>query len=168
MSHHSKVPMGSLIVDARALAGVVVDLGPGERQGMRTEQRGYPEVVTEIVSNQRTHGEQAGITQTDIERLVELDRRIAQIDQYLPATQKLFELLTETRAASDDERQRLVSAFAQSVEARAKASRNSNLLAKYERTRAYRSAIANKGAKTRQKNAALAAEAEVAAQQEEG
>lgn len=158
MSHHPKVPIGNLIVDARGLAEFIVDLEQGKMQGLRTEQKGYAEVVTELVSNQRAFGEQAGITQTDIERLLELDRRVAQIDQYLPAVRKMFELLTETRAVSDDERQRLVSAFGQSVEARAKASRHPTLLAKYQRTREYRSAIANKGAKTRRKNAALFAE----------
>lgn len=167
MSHNSKVPMGNLIVDARALADIVIDLEPGERQGMRTEQKGYAEVITEIISNQPTYGEQAGITKTDIERIIELDRRIALIDQYLPAAEKLHELLTETRAASDDERQRLVSAFAHSVETRAKASRGSVLLAKYQKTRSYRSASANKAAKTRRKNAALIAESEAAEQQEE-
>lgn len=160
MSHHPKVPMGNLVVDARGLAEFIVDLEQGKMQGLRTEQKGYAEVVTELVSNQREFGEQAGITQTDIERLVELNRRVAMVDQYLPAVRKMLELLTETRAVCDDERQRLVSAFGQSVDARAKASRNPTLLAKYERTRDYRSAIANKGAKTRKKNAALLAEAE--------
>lgn len=67
MSKDSKVPMGSLVVDARALADFIVDLEHGRRQGMRTEQKGYADVVNEIVSNQREYGEKAGITQTNFE-----------------------------------------------------------------------------------------------------
>jgi len=168
MSKDSKVPMGSLVVDARALADFIVDLEHGRRQGMRTEQKGYADVVNEIVSNQREYGEKAGITQTNFERLLELNRQIEQIDQVLPAALKLVELLTETRAAVDDERQRLVSAFGQSVEYSAKASRDTGLLAKYEKTRSYRSAIAKKGVRTRQRNAVLAAEADESVQKAEG
>jgi peptidoglycan hydrolase CwlO-like protein len=77
----------------------------------------------------------------------------------LPAALKLVEILHESKAAIDDKRQRLISAFAQPAESRAKAQGNdTTLLAKYEKTRAYRSAIAEKGAKTRKKKEAEAAE----------
>lgn len=156
MSHHPKVPIGSLFVDARSLDGITIDLPPGAMQGMRTEQKGYEEVVAEILSNQCVLGERAGVTQSDIDRIVELDRRIAQIDQYLPAAKKLYEILTETRAVVDDERQRLVNAVAVSVESRAKASRDTGLLARYQKTRDYRSSPGVKAVKTRTKNAAAA------------
>lgn len=159
MSNPSKVPLNSLYVDARPLAGFLVDLEPGRRQGMRKEQPGYADVVNEIMANQREYGEQAGITQTQYERFVELNRQIALIDERLPAMQKLLETMIETRAALDDERQGLAFGFAVSVERSAKSSRDAKLLAKYEKTRAYRSSRGNKAAKTRQKNAAAAAQA---------
>lgn len=156
MSHHPKVPEGSLVVDIRALAGIVVDLPHGALQGMRTEQKGYEDVVTEILSNQRALGEKSGVQQSHIDRLLELNRQIEQIDQYLPAVKKLYELVTETRASVDDERQRLVRAIAELVEAHVKAIRDSALLAKYEKTRNYRSAAGFKAAKTRRSNVAAA------------
>lgn len=150
------VPVGSLVVDARELDGLITDLPRGSMRGMLGARKGYEEVVAEIVSNQSTNGEDAGITDKDFRRLEELNTLVAKLDKYLPAVAKLHELIVESRAMAEDERQRLVFAFAQSVESRAKARRSEGLLAFYEKTRAYRSAAAFKAVKTRRKNAALA------------
>jgi uncharacterized membrane-anchored protein YhcB (DUF1043 family) len=152
--------LGDLKIDVTAMAPFLRDLAPGETVGMRTEQDGYDDVIKEIKSNQATHGEAAGITQSDMSTLLTLDDQHAQIMAQLPAALKLVEILNDSKAAIDDKRQRLISAFAQSAEGRAKALGNdTTLLAKYEKTRAYRSAVAEKGAKTRRKNEAAAAEA---------
>lgn len=45
LSHHSKVPIGSLVVDTRTLNGIAI-VPPGARHGMRTEQVGYDGAVT--------------------------------------------------------------------------------------------------------------------------
>jgi hypothetical protein len=146
-----------LKIDVSAMASYLVDLPPNATVGMRTEQDGYDEAVLEIKSNQAQYGEAAGVTATDIQTLILVDAQIAEVDAQLPAAAKIVEILTETRAALDDKRQRLVSAIAQSAETRAKANNTPVLLAKYERTRAYRSAIAEKGAKTRRKKEEAAA-----------
>jgi hypothetical protein len=85
-------------------------------------------------------------------------RRIAKIDALLPAARKLVELLEETRAVLDDRRQRQMSAIATAAEGRAKVLRKPELLAKYEKTRAYRSAGAMKGVRTRRRNESAGAE----------
>lgn len=158
MSAESKrLFMGSFLVDARELEGLVTDLPQGSMRGLRTTKKGYEEVVLEIASNQADLGEAAGITERDFRRLEELNEIARKFDEYLPAIAKLHELVVESRALVDDERQRLVSAFAQSVESRAKASRNAVLLAKYEKTRAYRSASGFKAAATRRKREELEA-----------
>ncbi len=79
-----------------------------------------------------------------------------------------MEILEETRAKEDDQRQRQVGAFAEAVDRRVKANGDTTLLAKYEKTRSYRSAVAMKGVKTRSKKARVegdvAGEGEVGAQ----
>jgi hypothetical protein len=70
----------------------------------------------------------------------------------LPALLKAVEVLTETRYLLDDKRQHIVLDAAQAVDRRAKS--NPDLVAKYEKTRAYRSAVAKKAVKTKEKNAA--------------
>lgn len=159
MSNHPKIPIGSLFVDARPLADFLVDLERGKRQGLRTARPGFPDVIDEIVSNQREYGEKAGITRTQFERFMQLNHQIAQLDERIPAVKKLGEVLEETRAVLENERQNIVSGFATSVESSAKSSGDRTLLARYEKTREYRSADAKRGWKTRMQNAAAAAQA---------
>jgi hypothetical protein len=158
------VDIGTLLIDATPLAECIVDLPPGGKQGLRKQQDGYSEAAGEVVSNQAVWGDQAGITVGDFEQFTHANQRIAMIDALLPAARKLVEVLEETRAVLDDRRQRQVSAIATAVEGRAKVLRKPELLAKYEKTRAYRSASAMKAVRTRRRNAAERAEASTVAQ----
>ncbi|MDI1476794.1 hypothetical protein [Polyangium sp. y55x31] len=153
------VALDTLVHDCTAFAPFLVDLPPRARMGMCSEREGFPEVAAEILTNQPALGDKAGITKADVDSFQESNHRIAMIDARLPALKKLVEMMEETRALEDDKRQRLVHAFADSIERRSKATGDKALLAKYEKTRTYRSAAAMKGVKTRTKNA-KAAEAE--------
>jgi hypothetical protein len=66
---------------------------------------------------------------------------------------RCIELLEETRGKLDGQCQHQISAIALSVESRAKAYSDDELLARYEKTRTYRSAVGVKAARTRRKNA---------------
>ncbi|ACY15196.1 hypothetical protein [Haliangium ochraceum] len=153
MSKDPKKPViGDLSIDASALAEVIVDLPPGKRLGLRSTQPGFAEAVAEIRANQPGFGSLAGL-RDDV--VATLDGDIAlrdEIDAFLPAALKLAELLEETRAVIDDRLQRQVFIIAQAVESRAKLLRDDELLARYARTSAYRSAIGNKAARTRARN----------------
>jgi hypothetical protein len=150
--------IGALAVDATPLQGDLVDLAERERQGMRAAQPGFNRSEAEITANQPTLGERAGITSYVFQQLLYSSECIQKIDEQLPAVEKLLEILVESRAYHDDRRQRLVSGIAQSVEAQAAALGDQELLAKYQYTREYRSAIARKAARTRQRNQELANE----------
>ena len=147
------VALDSLVVDCTPLASFIVDLARGARRGMQVEQEGFSEVIAEILTNQQKYGDKAGITATDFQAFKDANDHVAAIDIHLPALRKLVELLEETRANEDDKRQRQASGFAVSLERRFATTKDAEMLAKYERTRTYRSAIAVKGAKTRAKNA---------------
>jgi hypothetical protein len=158
------VELNTLLIDATPLAEFIVDLPPGGKLGLQTQQHGYGEAAAEIVSNQAAWGDQAGITAGDFEQLTLANDRIAKIDALLPAARKMVELLEETRAVLDDRRQRQISAIANAAEGRAKVLRKPELLAKYEKTRAYRSAGAMKAARTRRRNESAQAETPPVAQ----
>jgi hypothetical protein len=143
----------SLLVDCRALAGFIEDLAPGELHGRHGTQEGYADVVLEVKTNQAVWGIQVGITSDDIQFLADADERVAGIDENLSKARKLVEVLEETRAKLDSERHRRISTIAAMVDARTRSRGDTALLAVYEKTRAYRSAIAMKGVKTRRKNA---------------
>jgi len=147
------VALDALTVDCSSLGSFLVDLPPRARIGMLTEQSGFAGVIAEIRTHQSRFGERAGITAADFDSFQESNDRIAQIDARLPALRKLLEILVETRAKEDHKRQRQVYDFAEAIDRRARTSSDTDLLAKYEKTRAYRSANAIKGAKTRAKRA---------------
>jgi len=146
-------PIGSLAIDASALKGFLVDLPEGETQGMRREQDGIDVVVQEITSNQNEWGGAAGVTADEVSRVVTATERLAQLRAYRPAVAKLLEMIDETEAQLEDTRDTVLRSIAESVDAKAKTA-GPGLLAKYEQTRAYRSAVGRKAARTRQKQAA--------------
>lgn len=152
MANDPKQPLkGELSVDATEL-GFLVDLEPGARARLRTAQPGLHEAIGEIKANQIVHGGSSVVPEAMYSELMLVEGRIAQIDAKLPAASKLVEILVETRALLDDQRERLVSAVASITEAQAKAFGDNGILARYEKTRAYRSAIGVKAARTRQRN----------------
>lgn len=153
MANDPKRPiLGELAVDATHLAGRLIDLPPGGKQGLRTAQPGCDAVVAEILANQEMFGERAGITALKLQELRDANDIIAEIDVLLEPTRKLVEVLDESRAVFEDRRQRSVSSIAAVVETNARASGDTELLAKYEKARTYRSASARKGVRTRQRN----------------
>jgi hypothetical protein len=153
MAENTKpVSINDLLLDARHLAPGVRDLPNGARQGMRSEQPGFPAMIKEIVDNQPVYGEKAGITAMNFQDLQDALRRVAEFDAVLPAARKLLEVLEESRAFDMDQIQRMVHSFAWSVEGRAKAYKDDELIARYEQTRAYRSAAGIKAARTRLRN----------------
>jgi hypothetical protein len=129
----------------------LVELPPGGLQGRRTAQERCDEVCKEILANQPQWGAKAGVTAEDASELELINARIARIDQFLQPVRKFLDLLVDTRYVLDDQRQKLIFNVAQSVDRRGKAL--PSLLGAYALTREYRSAIAKKAAKTRQKNA---------------
>lgn len=148
------VIFGSFNIDGSEFNEYGEDLGPGECQGYQATREGYSEVYVEILANHALYGAKAGIPDADVTDMTTANERIARIDLFLPAYLKAAEILTETRAKIDDQRQRIALNSAASVDRRS--GQHPELLAKYQKTREYRSAIAKKAAKTRAKNAAEA------------
>ncbi|TKC99679.1 hypothetical protein [Polyangium fumosum] len=146
------IPVGSLVFDCSALGPYLVDLPPRGMLGLLVERPGYPSVVGEILANQAGVGPKAGVTQEEVEAIMLDNAHIDDIDAILPAARKLVELLEESRAFYDNDRQRRVHAIANLIEGRARTTGVVELLAKYEKTRAYRSATGVKGLKTRKAN----------------
>ena len=131
----------------------LVDLPPLGTVGTRRAQDGWEGVRPEIINNQPTYGERAGITTDDFDRFVEHDNQHVLIMKELPAVRKALEVLTESLAHADNQRHRLATQFAKAAETHAAAEGgNPTLLTAYEKTIAYRSIIADKAVKTRKKN----------------
>ena len=155
MSLDPKRPdVGDLFVDATNLAPIIVDVPTDKLNGLLTSQPGCDEVVVEVSSNQPAHGVQAGIRDEDVVDIKSTVAQMAEIRSLLPPARKLLELLEDTYVVLDDRLQRQLFNIATTVERRAKMLRNDELLARYARTRKYRSATGNKAARTRKRNQA--------------
>ncbi len=157
--------VGELVFDGAEFNGYVVDLAPGECQGMQKTREGCELVWKEIIENQKEWGAKAGVLNEDVKELEESNARIARIDVFLPALRKAVEMLTETRYKLDDKRQMLALNTANSVDRRGKDV--PELFAKYEMTRKYRSEVAMKAVKTRKKKEKDKVEAKKKAMAEE-
>lgn len=155
----TKPELDSLLIDARPLDGVLVDVKAGATRGMSREQPGFSAAIKEIFDNHAKIGKHIGILDSQIDELRTLNENLALIDGYLPAVKKLLEVMEESQTVIDNRRHEIIRVVAKTVDAQAIAMKDDSLVAKYERTLDYRSAIANKAAKTRKKNAAREAEA---------
>ena len=144
--------IGDLSIDASALASFIIDLPPGGTTGFRRERPGIQEALTEISQQQKSFGSRAGIQDSDLTQLGTLNDRLAAVRHYLAPSRKLTELLEETEAFLDNERHRIISTIANTVDQRAKTPGNEDLASRYAATRAYRSAIAVKAQRTRVRN----------------
>ena len=154
MSDPKNPAVGELHIDGSDVEPFAEDLPPGAMIGLLATQEGFKEAAAELVTVHPAFGKAAGITDGDIEELSLINERIARIDELLPAYRKADEILTETRAKLDDKRHRILLNGAKAVDRRA--GQNEELLAKYEKTRAYRSAIAKKGVLTKKAKQAKA------------
>jgi hypothetical protein len=153
MSNDPKNPKpGALSIDASSLEGKLLDLPEGGTRGLAREKDGCEQVIEELNANHKAYGGKAGITDGDLSEINELNQKIEQIDLYLPAAEKLLELLLESRAHYEDKRERQIKLLVSSIEARGKKTGDTELLARYQKTREYYSRNAKKAAQTRQKN----------------
>lgn len=154
-----------LIVDARALASFLIDM-PREwrRRGLLSRRPGFDDAMFELHGNQDVLGERAGITPGDYRELCTDEEQLQQIQALLPVASKVLELLEENAARLDDRIQRRLKGLAAIIEIRGRDLDDRELLGRYEKTIAYRSAPQVKGARTRRRNRAQAsAGAEAAA-----
>lgn len=152
--------MGEQVFDGSEF-NYLLDPSPEQKVGLMTMQPGFDEVQGEVASNMVAWAAKAGMTQDDIDALALLDDRIARISVFAGPVRKFYERLVETRAILEDQRQRIVLNLGASVARRGKQSKD--LLGKYQKTCAYRSANAKKAARTRRKQEQAAAAARKAA-----
>lgn len=160
MTEPKRPEVRSLIFDATPLKDILVDADAGTMRGLKRAQAGFDRVLQEITDNQKNVGPMVGVLQSQVDELNELTEKIALVDVYLPAAQKLVEMMLETQAVLDHRRHEIISAVAKVVDTQSAALKNEQLRAHYQQTREYRSAIAKKAVKTRKKNAAAASQTE--------
>jgi hypothetical protein len=149
-TNHSN--LSSLTLDLTALSAFLVDLPPGGLKGLQSEKDDYAKASSELNGINPALRTRLGIA-ADIEAIQLSDEHIKQIDERLPLALKMVEVLRETRAKEIDRRERKISTLCDKVQTHVKDTKEETTLAAFTETTKYRSQLADKAAKTRQKNA---------------
>jgi len=150
---------GPLTFDLTAIALLLVDLAPGALRGLRREQPGIEGVISELEAGVPKLGAKAGISSDVYAEFEKKQIVIAQIREARLIFDKAAEVLAESEAYYEDQREIDITLMASAVRTAARR-RDESLRAAFEKTLKYYGQIAAKAARTRRKNAKAEAEAE--------
>lgn len=152
MAHQveGQVFTGAHVADASPLGGKLYDLPPGETQGLQREKEGMSDVVVEL----ETAAPTLPVIAEPYTQFVALTALIGQIRAARVVVDKLAEVLAESEAKYEHERENAVGMIVDAVKSAAKRNGGEALKAIFEKTLAYAAQVGVKAAITRQKNAA--------------
>lgn len=143
---------GDLVVDLKHLDGVVVDLIPGAMRGLRREKDGIQKALGEIQKGIPVHAATLGVAGDAHDRVNTLTDQIEKVRQARVLIDKMAEVLEETEAYLEDEREGEIGLVVNAVR-RAARRKDPAVLAAFEETSRYHGQIAARAHKTRRKNA---------------
>lgn len=140
--------VGTLVADVTTLGDKLFDLPPGEMQRLRREQEGMAEVVSELESTASTLPAAAAPYAEFVEKTATLQKiRAARV-----IADKISEVLAESEAKHEHERENALSMLVDVVKSTAKRTGDKAVLATFEKSVAYVAQTGVKAAKTRKKN----------------
>lgn len=156
---------GPLAFDLSYMRGLLFDIVISNTARLRREQPGVETVVQELDNSVAVHGAPAGVSGDVYARFLRFNDNLAKIRAVLGPLEKLLEVLKESEAKYEHERENTISQMADAVRSTAKRESNPGILAPFEKLLRYNSQVAAKAAKTRRKNTA---EAEAAPPEDAG
>jgi hypothetical protein len=145
---------GPLKFDVTPVATILYDLPPGALRGMRREQAGMSDVSAELSDAMPTLGTAAGVPEDAYKRFLESGDKVEQVRRYRLALEKIAEVLAESEALYENQREHALSQIVDAVKSTAKRNKNEGIRAPFEKSIRYTQQAAEKAVKTRKKNAA--------------
>ena len=142
---------GQTSCDLANVKDVLVDLAPGALVGARFEQEGIAAVLAELSRVMPTHGEEAEVRSAIYERVVAATGNLEKLLAHEIILEKMLEVVRETKGLLMNNREHDLNVIGARTIDTATRQDKPELLALFEKTIAYRSQIANKGAATRKK-----------------
>jgi len=143
------------------LVGKIYDLAPGGKQRLRREKEGIEEVVEELAKNVPSKGADAGISAEVYGRFVDSTDALARIRAAKLVVAKLAEVLDESEAQHEHERETWIGMMVDSVKSTARRV-DATIAAPFAKTLEYNARPGVKANKTRRKNAEAEASEEPA------
>jgi hypothetical protein len=144
--------IGPLNPDLLPIASILVDLTPDQNRSMRSEQEGIDQVIEELKQNVVSVLGKATIPTDVYAHFSACTDNLTKIREARLVIDKLAEVLKESEAYYEHEREADISMIAAAVRSAARL-KDSSIRALFEKTLKYNGQIAEKAAKTRRKNA---------------
>lgn len=144
---------GPLTVSLDDCKDNLVDLPPNTMAHMRKVKPGIDAVCNELQISIPAHGEAACIVPAVHQRFVDETNLITKLRQHEVELEKALEVVRETRAKEEHERENTVSLIVDIVKSTAQRTGDGNILAPFQKTIEYNGQTAVKAAQTRRKNA---------------
>ena len=148
---------GPLTFDLLAIAAILIDQPPGALRGMRRDKPGIEAVIQELAEAVKNHGTEAGVAASAYQRFLDSTEKLDNLRLNSAPLLKMAEVLAETRATYENEREQAVSHMVDAVKSTAKRTKNPAILAPFEASIRYTAQNAEKAVKTRTKNKAAKA-----------
>ena len=149
---------GTHLLDLTELEGDLVDLQAGSRQGMRTQLDGFKDARLELEQSEELNREAAGIPPDVFAHFLKCSDRLTRIDQKLVVAMKQVEVLTESRAYYVHGQQTDLGLMVDAMRSRAQRKQDRSCLVPFEETLRYHGQVGKKGALTKRRLAAEAAD----------
>jgi hypothetical protein len=161
----SKLFTGQTIIDVSSMSAYLHDVAAGGMRVLKREQEGFSDVTSELAESFATYAGQVGVAQAVYDRFLLNTSRIQQLRAAREIVDKLAEVLEESEAKLEDEREADIGIIVSAVRKAAQL-KDASLLAPFEKTIRYHGQVGLRAMKTRRKNAAAEAEAQAEAEAE--
>jgi hypothetical protein len=142
---------GDLNPDLQPLKGILIDAAAGATRGLRRQKSGIEIALHEINENIPGSADLLGVAPSIGERINELTEKLALIREARARIDKLAEVLAETEAFVEDERENEIGHIVSSAR-RAAIRKDPAVTILFEETIRYHGQIAARSHKTRRKN----------------
>lgn len=147
--------IGTTVVDLTPLGSILVDIIPGGMRYLRREQEGIDGVIGELSTSAPLLVGPVQLSPEVYTQFQTLNTNLGHIRAARVLIDKLAEVLVESEAKYEHDREAVIGKIADAVKSAARRTDRS-LLGPFEKTLAYNNQVAMRAVKTRRKNAELA------------
>jgi predicted house-cleaning noncanonical NTP pyrophosphatase (MazG superfamily) len=153
MAYVPRTPFdGKLTISVEDVKDLLHDLPPQARRKLKREKPGFGSVLDELRTGLPKHGKTLGLSPDLLQKIEEETANIAKLEAARSDLAKLLEVVEESIALQEDEREQDITAVAEAAK-KAAQRKDPSVAAPFEKTMKYHSQVADKAVATRRKNA---------------
>lgn len=160
MAYVPRTPFdGKLVISVEEVKDLLHDLPPQARRKLKREKQGFGSVLEELRTALPKHGKTLGLSSDLLQKIEGASANIIKLEAARAELAKLLEVVEESIALQEDEREQDLTAIAEAAK-KAAQRKDPSVAAPFEKTMKYHSQVADKAVATRRKNAESATSGE--------